>query len=169
MIYTLSASEVAAAHEWVGGKLQIKAAHDIRDKKFDKTNTSEGVSLIGMMGEIAGCRVLGAEPNLSVMIGGDDGFDCVAHGLLWQIKTSSLPALIINSVDDFVADAALLVRHLAEKSSVAVDPRFEIIGGVSRKRFIKQHFLHDYGYGMRLVMNADDLTPIGKLLGMVSR
>lgn len=169
MIYTLTTSEIAAAHQWVAEKLHIKATHDIRDKKFDRTNTSEGVSLIGMMGEIAGCKALGAQPNLSVMIGGDDGFDCEAHGLLWQIKTSSLRALIFNSVDDFVADVALLVHHLADKEAVGDDPRFEIIGGVSRKRFIKQHFLHDYGYGMRLVMNADALTPIQKLLGMVSR
>lgn len=169
MIYTLTTSEIAAAHQWVAEKLHIKATHDIRDKKFDRTNTSEGVSLIGMMGEIAGCKALGAQPNLSVMIGGDDGFDCEAHGLLWQIKTSSLRALIFNSVDDFVADVALLVHHLADKEAVGDDPRFEIIGGVSRKRFMKQHFQHDYGYGMRLVMNADDLTPIQKLLGMVSR
>lgn len=169
MIYTLTTSEIAAAHQWVAEKLHIKATHDIRDKKFDRTNTSEGVSLIGMMGEIAGCKALGAQPNLSVMIGGDDGFDCEAHGLLWQIKTSSLRALIFNSVDDFVADVALLVHHLADKEAVGDDPRFEIIGGVSRKRFMKQHFQHDYGYGMRLVMNADDLTPIEKLLGMVSR
>lgn len=169
MIYTLTTSEIAAAHQWVAEKLHIKATHDIRDKKFDRTNTSEGVSLIGMMGEIAGCKALGAQPNLSVMIGGDDGFDCEAHGLLWQIKTSSLRALIFNSVDDFVADVALLVHHLADKEAVGDDPRFEIIGGVSRKRFMKQHFQHDYGYGMRLVMNADALTPIQKLLGMVSR
>ena len=167
MIYRLTDAEIAAAHQWVADKLRIKDTHDIRDKKFDRNNSSQGVSLIGIMGEIAGCHALNTEPNLWVMIGGDDGTDCSAYGLYWQIKTSSLRALIFNSQEDFLADAALLVRHLADKHSVADDPTFEIVGGVSRKRFMRQHFEHDYGYGMRLVMNADDLTPLDKLLSVV--
>ena len=167
MIYTLTTSEVAAAHDWVARKLWVKDEYAVRDKKFDRTNSSHGVSLIGIMGEIAGCRALRTEPNLEVWIGGDDGRDCQAFGLSWQIKTSSLRALILNSADDFVADAALLVRHLAGKHEVADDPTFEIIGGVSRKRFLREHFLHNYGYGERLVMNADALTPLQKLLGVV--
>jgi hypothetical protein len=167
MIYTLTDQEIWAANDWVERKLRVKETHDIRDKKFDRNNTSQGVSLIGIMGEIAGCRALRTEPNLEVMIGGDDGRDCKAFGLSWQIKTSGLRALIFNSADDFVADAALLVRHLADKHSVADDPTFEIMGGVSRKRFLRTHFLHDYGYGERLVMNADDLTPLVKLLSVV--
>jgi len=167
MIYRLTDTEIAAAHQWVADKLRIKQAHDIRDKKFDRTNSSQGVSLIGIMGEIAGCRALNTEPNLAVMIGGDDGTDCDAYGLSWQIKTSSLRALIFNAEQDFVADAALLVRHLADKYSVADNPTFEIIGGVSRKRFMREHFEHDYGYGARLVMNANDLTALDKLLGVV--
>lgn len=166
MIYALTMEEVAAAHQWVSEKLRIKATHDIRDKKFDRTNTSQGVSLIGIMGEIAGCNALNTQPNLEVMIGGDDGFDCVAYGLTWQIKTSSLRALIFNSADDFTADAALLVKHLADKHDVPDDPRFEIIGGVSRKRFLRECGEHNYGYGMRLVMPADELTAVETLLGM---
>jgi len=167
MIYTLTEQEVAAAHQWVADKLRIKATHDIRDKKFDRTNTSQGVSLIGIMGEIAGCRALDTQPNLEVMIGGDDGFDCVAYGLTWQIKTSSLRALIFNTADDFTADAALLVRHLADKHDVPDDPHFHIIGGISRNRFLRECGEHDYGYGMRLVMAADSVTPLETLLRVV--
>jgi hypothetical protein len=63
----------------------------------------------------------------------------------------------------------VLVRFIGDKQLPHVDSKFEIMGWVEREVFLAKHFNHDYGYGVRLVMNADQLKPIEELLNELSR
>ena len=133
-------------------------AQKTQDKKIDLTQSDEFVACMGKFGEIAAGRALDAYPNFDIMVGGDGGNDLKAWGLTWQVKTSSIRKLIFNSVDEFVSDAAILVHLLTGKENMFALPHFHVLGAISRNRFNKQHYNHDFGYGMRAVCDLDQLT-----------
>ena len=130
------------------------------DKKIDATQTDEFICCMGKFGEIAAGRALDAYPNFNITVGGDGGNDLEAWGLTWQIKTSSIRKLIFNSLDEFTSDAAILVHLISNKKQMFELPHFHVLGGISQKRFIKQHYTHDFGYGMRVVCDLDQLTAL---------
>ena len=138
-------------------------AQKTQDKKIDVTQTDEFVSCMGKFGEIAAGRALDAYPNFDITVGGDGGNDLKAWGMTWQVKTSSIRKLIFNSVDEFVSDAAVLVHLLSSKGSMFAVPHFHVLGGISRSRFEKQHYKHDFGYGMRAVCDLDQLTGLNTI------
>jgi hypothetical protein len=80
--------------------------------------------------------------------------------LKWQIKTSSIRKLIFNGIQDFKSDAAILVHSLSHRENIYEQPHFHILGGISKARFEKQHYKHDFGYGMRAVCDLDQLTAL---------
>jgi hypothetical protein len=143
---------------WAQEIEDVKRTNNVRNKKFDVNNTDVGVHAIGMLGELAAGRVLGAQPDWEIYLDGDDGNDMTAWGLTWQIKTSSMRKLIFNHATDFVTDAAILVHHAASKQKVFEYPVFDVVGGISRSRFMKLHYQYDFGYGVRLVVEGEDLT-----------
>jgi hypothetical protein len=149
--------EVDEVLYWAQEIEDVKRSNNVRNKKFDVNNTDVGVHAIGMLGELAAGRVLGAQPDWEIYLSGDDGNDMTAWGLTWQVKTSSMRKLIFNYESDFVTDAAVLVHHHASKHKVFEHPVFEVVGGISRKRFMALYYEHDFGYGVRLVVDADDL------------
>jgi hypothetical protein len=150
--------EVDEVLYWAQEIEDVKRTNNVRNKKFDVNNTDVGVHAIGMLGELAAGRVLGAQPDWDIYLAGDDGNDMTAWGLTWQIKTSSMRKLIFNHETDFVTDAAILVHHLAPKHKVFEQPVFNVVGGISKSRFLKLYYEHNFGYGIRLVVEGDDLT-----------
>jgi hypothetical protein len=150
--------EVDEVLYWAQEIEDVKRTNNVRNKKFDVNNTDVGVHAIGMLGELAAGRVLGAQPDWAIYLAGDDGNDMTAWGLTWQIKTSSMRKLIFNHESDFITDAAVLVHHIAPKQRVFEQPVFDVVGGISRTRFMALCFEHDFGYGVRLVVDGDDLT-----------
>ena len=155
--------EVAEVLYWAQEIEDVKRSNNVRNKKFDVNNTDVGVHAIGMLGELAAGRVLGAQPDWEIYLDGDDGNDMTAWGLTWQIKTSSMRKLIFNSEKDFVSDGAVLVHHLASKQKVFDTPIFDVVGGISRKRFLNLYYEHDFGYGTRLVVDSDVLVDLEKI------
>jgi len=158
MIVEFLSHEVDEVLYWAQEIEDVKRTNNVRNKKFDVNNTDVGVHAIGMLGELAAGRVLGAQPDWAIYLSGDDGNDMTAWGLTWQIKTSSMRKLIFNHESDFITDAAVLVHHIAPKQRVFEQPVFDVVGGISRTRFMALCFEHDFGYGVRLVVDGDDLT-----------
>jgi hypothetical protein len=165
MIVEFLSHEVDEVLYWAQEIEDVKRTNNVRNKKFDVNNTDVGVHAIGMLGELAAGRVLGAQPDWEIYLDGDDGNDMTAWGLTWQVKTSSMRKLIFNHESDFITDAAVLVHHLASKHKVFENPVFDVVGGISRARFMGLCYGHDFGYGVRLVVDGDDLTDMMTIKG----
>jgi hypothetical protein len=140
-----------------------KKEHDVVDKKFDKNNSSYSVNLMGRLGEATVAKYLNVPTDNSITAGGDVGHDLSFNGLRIAVKTSTLHCLIFNKEDDFSADVAILVNFVGDKVLPHVDSWYYIMGWVDRQTFIDNHYKRDYGYGIRLVMDADRLYPMEDL------
>jgi len=167
VIIKLGAGVVAFVVDWAQQMAEFKQANGGQDKWFDVANTSMNVQIVGKLGEVVAGVALGCPPSFDIYSGGDDGCDLAAWGLSWQVKTSSRSELIFDDASKFSADAAVLVMHCATKLLVVDDPRFEVLGGISRSRFMSRCVVKDYGYGDRLVVGSESLTPLDAIGGMI--
>ncbi len=147
-----------------------KKQYEVVDKKFDKNNSSYSVNLMGQLGEMACGKGLGLQVDRSISPSGDNGHDLSTPlGKNIQVKTSTLDKLIFNAPELFVSDYAVLVQFFGDKQLPHVDSKFTILGWTTRELFLANHYKHDYGYGIRLVMDADQLLPIEELINGLSR
>ena len=147
-----------------------KKQYEVVDKKFDRNNSSYSVNLMGQLGEMACGKGLGLQVDRSISPSGDDGHDLSTPlGKNIQVKTSTLDKLIFNAPELFVSDYAVLVQFFGDKQLPHVDSKFTILGWTTRELFLANHYKHDYGYGIRLVMDANQLQPIEVLINEVSR
>ena len=159
MIVKFDQNDVEFVRDWATRLDAYKRQNNIKDKNFFIDKCSETTAM-GLFGELACARYFDVEVNLDFTKAGDDGNDLKAWGLKWQIKTSSIRKLIFNGIADFKSDAAILVHSLSQRQNIYEQPHFHLLGGISKERFIKQHYTHDFGYGMRAVCDLDDLTPL---------
>lgn len=161
---TVSKERVAETLEFVKAMREAKEKYNVTDKMFDRNNTSEGINIIGHLGEQAIGQALGFPVDTTVLVGGDNGSDMTVGDITIQVKTSQLKSLIFNAPWLFKSDIAILVQFVGEdKTRSEEDPRFVIWGYVDKATFKQNHYKRDYGYGERLVMDAKDLLPIESL------
>jgi hypothetical protein len=161
---TVSPERVKETLEFVKAMREAKQKHNVEDKMFDRNNTSEGINIIGHLGEQAIGQALGIPVDTTVMIGGDDGSDMKVGDTTIQVKTSQLKSLIFNASWLFKSDIAVQVQYVGnDKTKSEEDPRFIIWGYIDKATFKANHYKKDYGYGERLVMDVSDLKPIEDL------
>jgi hypothetical protein len=161
---TVSPERVEETLEFVKAMREAKQAHNVTDRMFDKNNTSEGINVIGHLGEQAVGQALGFPVDTTVLIGGDDGSDMKVGNSTIQIKTSQLKSLIFNAKWLFKSDIAIMVQYIgADKTKSEEDPRFILWGYIDKETFLAKHYKKNYGYGERLVMDVDQLKPIEDL------
>lgn len=166
----LTEDEIMDSLRFVHRVRENKKQYEVVDRKFDKGNTSYSVNLLGRLGEMAVARVLSLQPDNSITPGGDDGHDLVSVlGKTIQVKTSTLSSLIFNAPELFVSDIAVLCIFEGDKVLPHVDGKFTVSGWIDRQTFLDSHYKRDYGYGMRLVMDANQLKPIEDLVNEISR
>jgi hypothetical protein len=166
----LNEDEIMDALRFVHRVRENKKLYEVTDKKFDRNNSSYSVNLMGQLGELACGKGLGLQVDRTITPSGDNGHDLVTPlGKNIQVKTSTLPQLIFNAPELFVSDVAVLVQFFGDKQLPHVDSRFELVGWVTREVFLANHYKHDYGYGTRLVMDANQLQPIEVLIDEISR
>jgi len=166
----LNEDEIMDALRFVHRVRENKKLYEVTDKKFDRNNSSYSVNLMGQLGELACGKGLGLQVDRTITPSGDNGHDLVTPlGKNIQVKTSTLPQLIFNAPELFVSDVAVLVQFFGDKQLPHVDSRFELVGWVTREVFLANHYKHDYGYGTRLVMDANQLQPIEVLINEISR
>jgi hypothetical protein len=170
MIVELTEDEIVAGIRFIHRVRQNKKEFDVTDRKFDKNNSSYSVNLMGRLGEISAARVLGLQTDDSIAPSGDNGHDLTTLlGKTIQVKTSTLDKLIFNAPELFVSDIAVLVRFIGDKQLPHVDSQFDVMGWIEKETFLANHYNHDYGYGIRLVMDANQLKPIEELVNEISR
>jgi hypothetical protein len=166
----LNEDEIMDALRFIHRVRENKKQYEVTDKKFDRNNSSYSVNLMGQLGEMACGKGLGLQVDRTITPSGDNGHDLVTPlGKNIQVKTSTLPQLIFNAPELFVSDIAVLVQFFGDKQLPHVDSRFELVGWVTREVFLANHYKHDYGYGTRLVMDANQLQPIEVLIDEISR
>jgi len=166
----LTEDEIMDALRFVHRVRENKKQYEVVDKKFDKNNSSYSVNLMGQLGEVACGKGLGLEVDRSISPSGDNGHDLsTSLGKNIQVKTSTLDKLIFNAPELFVSDYAVLVQFFGDKQIPHVDSKFTIVGWVTRELFLANHYKHDYGYGIRLVMDANQLLPMEDLINELSR
>lgn len=166
----LTEDEIMDSLRFVHRVRENKKQYEVTDKKFDKNNSSYSVNLMGRLGEVACGKVLGLRVDETITPSGDNGHDLIsAMGKNIQVKTSTLSQLIFNAPELFVSDVAVLVKFYGDKQLPHVDSKFEVLGWITRESFLANHYLHDYGYGTRLVMDADQLRPMEELVNEISR
>lgn len=161
---TVSPERVKETLEFVKAMREAKQKYNVADKMFDRNNTSEGINIIGHLGEQAIGQALGFPVDTTVMVGGDDGSDMKVGDTTIQVKTSQLKSLIFNAAWLFKSNIAILVQFIGnDKTKSEQDPRFVIWGYTDKETFMAKHYKKNYGYGERLVMDIDQLFPIEDL------
>ena len=121
----------------------------------NKNQSRLDANIMGFMAEFAVCRVLGAEaPRLNFAT--DGGVDLWLGDVTIDVKYTSKKTskLIFDSVDKFKSQVAILVTATDNMDVM------EILGWCGKGRFIEDSYGKDFGYGERLVMDADKLQPI---------
>jgi len=158
---TLTPEEVFRSLDFVQTMRQTKTL----EKMFDLNNTSEGINIIGHLGETSVAKVLGINSDTTVLVGGDTGNDLMLGNTAIQVKTSVLPSLIFNSADLFVSDVAVLTQFIGEdKRESHKDPRFHVWGWIEKDIFLRDYYLRNYGYGTRLVLDSIKLHTLDSLV-----
>lgn len=120
--------------------------------RFEETN------LKGFKGAAAAARVLGVEWDDGVYPGRDPGWDLVYRGLTLDAKLLQW-WLVFDSPEHFRADVAVLV-HPTEHADVVV-----VRGWIERERFLQEAFTANLGYGNRLCVAKERLSPMWALEG----
>lgn len=125
-----------------------------------------GMHYLGMLGEVAVSKVLGTPVRSDVTTFGDGMVDMTFRGESIQIKTSSHASLkqkrmvFLNGMHEFRSDW-LICCSLQSASSIGIH------GFISRRRFEKKMFHHNFGYGDRVCVYEDDLAPIERIFDAI--
>lgn len=163
-VVTLTDEEVAQTLDFIKRMRKDKDQFNVTDRMFDRNNTSEGINILGHLGEMVVGRLLGVPVDMEVRTHGDDGHDLYLGSTTIQVKTSTLKSLIFNAPGLFKSDVAVLVQFIGkDKKESWKDPRFIVHGWVDRETFMENHYLHDYGYGTRLVLDSELLQTLDTL------
>lgn len=112
----------------------------------------------GFKAEFAVARLFNLDPpDLTVVT--DGGVDLWMGDLSIDVKftNKTFGPLVFDSMEKFKADIAVLVGRGGTDNELSVN------GFVLRKVFEDSAVEHDFGYGKRLVMKADDMKPIERL------
>lgn len=164
-VINLTASELMLAAHLSG---LIRGVKQVQHSRGDVNNRRVadyddfGLHYLGMLGEMAVARVLGVPVREDVTRYGDGMVDTEFRGETIQVKTSSHAALnrkrlvFFNSMDEFRA-RWLIACSIQSPSSVAIH------GFISRQKFDRMKFPHDFGYGPRVCVDEESLAPIDKL------
>lgn len=121
----------------------------------------------GVRGEMAVCKVVNFPIDRHFSYNGDNGApDAFYNGRSIEVKTPLYypPILKFNSLTDLKADVAALCY--APKSGSEDEGVITIAGVVSREKFIRDHYIRDFGYGPRHCFNADEMVSFEDFLKM---
>lgn len=134
--------------------VSTKRANNVRTKKYDPTRDDLEITQTGLMGEVAFARALGVEPDWSVLLGGDAGYDLVVGHQTIQIKTPHGKAtrdwFYVNDLSLMSADYGVLCNVTDSETVV-------IRGFISQLRFIELHQVKNWGFGDRCAVHVESM------------
>lgn len=116
---------------------------------------------LGALGEVAFAQYFGLPSNRFIAAGGDGGVDYTLNGRTIQVKCGSSfhgnkPDMIFRSKDYFQSDIAVLTRVM---NLVTI----ELVGCISRDRFMRDCRTKNMGHGAHYFVAAGDLTHVDRL------
>jgi hypothetical protein len=133
---------------------------NVRSKKWSR-KTEFGIHYEGVMTEYAVRKhfELGYKDLEELYVYGDDGVDVMVCGWSCHVKKSVGNNAVVNQpLDDwFTAPVGIFVKILSPT-------RLEILGCISKKKFEKLATEKDYGYGPRLQVPKEQLSPVDVLV-----
>lgn len=144
----------------IRGVKAVRAADGaVRNRRVSRLNDF-GTHFVGMLGEVAVAKALGVPLRTDQTTGGDGCVDLVVDGQRVQVKTSSWASLPRERLV-IVERAEELQAEWLVSCAVKWPTTVEIHGFISRLRFLRTAFRHDFGYGAKLCVKADALQDIG--------
>jgi hypothetical protein len=161
-LVNLSPTEVMlAAHKAgvINGLKQQQEAHgQIKNRRVSDLDDF-GMHYMGALSEAAVAGVLGVPVRTDITFFGDGFIDLIYRGQTVQVKCRAKPSFngeryaFLNHLSEFVAEWLVLC-------SVQSPSCIGIHGFISRAKFTKIHFKHDFGYGPRVCVKESSLAPI---------
>lgn len=136
---------------------EVKEAKKVRTHKISENHSDLELHQLEVAGQYAVAKYLDEPMDWSVSIGGNKTrthFYVDGYSMRVQTPTHHPPILKFNRAEDFNTDLAV-VCMVREPLVVA------IYGCVSRERFLREHLIRSFGFGRRLTMVSQYLTPIG--------
>jgi hypothetical protein len=128
----------------------------VSDKRIINRDNIE-THFIGLLGEFALARLIHGNVDTNAYLSGDIEKDFCIYGVTVEVKTLQ-GYLAFKDQNDFRADvAALVIYNKNDYSSVWVQ------GWISRKDFMEQCFVDNFGYGERPCLQPAQLLPIETL------
>jgi len=111
--------------------------------------TIMATSIQGFLGEVAISQVLGIPYKYELKANGDNGWDLDYHGIRIQTKVGKGTSLIFFKLEHFkiTADVAIFAEFLGNRDEPDLDPRFKVWGWCSRKDFVNNYEMRDFGFG----------------------
>lgn len=130
----------------------------VKPRLENERQSREDANVLGFMAEFAVAKLFGLKPTYLV-VKSDYGIDLWWDDVSIDVKyTNNIKnGLIFDDPDSFKADVAILCAP-TEYSNV-----IDVVGWVGRNRFLEDCHHHDFGYGDRLVLDADDLDLVRDL------
>lgn len=160
MIIELTAFDLQYIAMFAERQSVVKIATNATSKKHDRAKSEFELHYIGAMGEYAVSKYSGVPMNEDVHIGGDDGVDFVINGWECHVKTFTYtgrePEFFVDNIDKFTATIGIGTRILSPT-------RVEIIGCISKTKFEQYATIKNYGYGNRLLVPFNFLSPLDVL------
>lgn len=155
----LSRQDEHLAHTLTADTMEIvlKFGYQPRNDKMGSINRHEA-TLQGFRTEIAVAKLFDLEmPRFNVK--SDSGIDLWIGNCSVDVKCTLRrdPSLIFDTEDKFKSDVAVLTQAFED------DDAIRVWGYVSKTEFLRRAKHRDFGYGDRLVVEANALDPIEKL------
>jgi len=159
MFVTVSERDQHEAHMLALDTVKLLESMGVAPRLENKKQSRIDANRFGFMAEFAVARVFGAgEPRLNIAT--DGGVDLWLDDISVDVKYTKTRLLIFDSLEKFKAKVAILVTH----RDLGV---MEIIGWMGKKDFERVAIAKDFGYGERMVAQAEDLRPIETLWGKI--
>lgn len=155
---------------------ESRATNDNDLRVWPQQRKWEQYHYVGIKGESAVARFLGADLDLGGYQGGDRAVgDLTVNGWSVEVKTQQR-WLLLKRRNEFRADVAVLVNPWGE----VVDERLEvgdphnrrdvvIVGWCSQEDVDQSSVEMDFGHGLRLVMRDEALRPLGDIHSLLRR
>ena len=157
MIIHLNAAELLLCVHAAGVRQGAKEANNILHHSKAADTPPFELHFLGLIGETAVAKAIGSSVRYDITLLGDGGIDMMFRGHTIQVKTRDQrrddQMFYFNDLSEFSAEWFIPCVLLSPAS-------IDVVGFISRRKFETKMFTHNFGYGDRVCVRADALTPI---------
>lgn len=161
MIIRLSKADLHEAHMLARDTVFLLERLGVSPRLENEKQSRVEANALGFMAEFAVCRAFNTQPP-RLNIATDGGVDLWLHDIAVDVKFSKTDKMIFDSVGKFRANVAILATATSEPDCI------ELCGWIGKRAFTENAYKHDFGYGERLVMDADDLKEMPRLWQLIT-